>query len=119
MRVRVRLRVRVRGGVRVGRRVWVRVRVRVSVVVNTDNELNELRAQIKELTSQVHILTGSLSAKPTPVEEPRQTVSYDIEPLEDRNVQALKKEVTIARSEERRVGKECLRLCRSRWSPYH
>ena len=25
----------------------------------------------------------------------------------------------IPRSEERRVGKECLRLCRSRWSPYH
>ena len=25
----------------------------------------------------------------------------------------------IDRSEERRVGKECLRLCRSRWSPYH
>ena len=26
---------------------------------------------------------------------------------------------TTKRSEERRVGKECLRLCRSRWSPYH
>ena len=25
----------------------------------------------------------------------------------------------LLRSEERRVGKECLRLCRSRWSPYH
>ena len=24
-----------------------------------------------------------------------------------------------ARSEERRVGKECLDWCRSRWSPYH
>ena len=24
-----------------------------------------------------------------------------------------------ARSEERRVGKECATLCRSRWSPYH
>ena len=23
------------------------------------------------------------------------------------------------RSEERRVGKECRALCRSRWSPYH
>ena len=23
------------------------------------------------------------------------------------------------RSEERRVGKECLDVCRSRWSPYH
>ena len=25
----------------------------------------------------------------------------------------------IERSEERRVGKECVSLCRSRWSPYH
>jgi C4-dicarboxylate-specific signal transduction histidine kinase len=25
----------------------------------------------------------------------------------------------MQRSEERRVGKECRRLCRSRWSPYH
>ena len=28
-------------------------------------------------------------------------------------------EVTLQRSEERRVGKECATLCRSRWSPYH
>src|SRR3546814_9914818 len=26
---------------------------------------------------------------------------------------------TILRSEERRVGKECVSTCRSRWSPYH
>ena len=26
---------------------------------------------------------------------------------------------TAKRSEERRVGKECLTQCRSRWSPYH
>src|SRR3546814_15616725 len=25
----------------------------------------------------------------------------------------------IVRSEERRVGKECVSTCRSRWSPYH
>src|SRR3546814_13145071 len=25
----------------------------------------------------------------------------------------------FTRSEERRVGKECVRTCRSRWSPYH
>src|SRR3546814_14339393 len=25
----------------------------------------------------------------------------------------------IERSEERRVGKECVRTCRSRWSPHH
>src|SRR3546814_12636559 len=28
-------------------------------------------------------------------------------------------ERTVARSEERRVGKECVSTCRSRWSPYH
>src|SRR3546814_14615749 len=27
--------------------------------------------------------------------------------------------VLIFRSEERRVGKECVSTCRSRWSPYH
>src|SRR3546814_19320961 len=27
--------------------------------------------------------------------------------------------VAGARSEERRVGKECVSTCRSRWSPYH
>src|SRR3546814_4964818 len=28
-------------------------------------------------------------------------------------------EGALARSEERRVGKECVSTCRSRWSPYH
>src|SRR3546814_13868391 len=27
--------------------------------------------------------------------------------------------VDLSRSEERRVGKECVSTCRSRWSPYH
>ena len=28
-------------------------------------------------------------------------------------------EIINIRSEERRVGKECVSTCRSRWSPYH
>ena len=37
-----------------------------------------------------------------------------------KNMDPIKVElIKTARSEERRVGKECLRLCRSRWSPYH
>src|SRR3546814_19191729 len=27
--------------------------------------------------------------------------------------------LVVQRSEERRVGKECVSTCRSRWSPYH
>src|SRR3546814_18886568 len=30
-----------------------------------------------------------------------------------------KAQLEADRSEERRVGKECVRTCRSRWSPYH
>src|SRR3546814_12912589 len=29
------------------------------------------------------------------------------------------KQLHLHRSEERRVGKECVSTCRSRWSPYH
>src|SRR3546814_3737447 len=41
----------------------------------------------------------------------RDAVDYAIE-LDGKNSAAL-------RSEERRVGKECVSTCRSRWSPYH
>jgi acyl carrier protein len=34
-------------------------------------------------------------------------------------VMEIEDRLDISRSEERRVGKECRRLCRSRWSPYH
>ena len=35
--------------------------------------------------------------------------------IKDRNFE----ELLASRSEERRVGKECVSTCRSRWSPYH
>src|SRR3546814_17166019 len=31
----------------------------------------------------------------------------------------VKRQLGLPRSEERRVGKECVSTCRSRWSPYH
>ena len=36
-----------------------------------------------------------------------------------REAETRKKRESEQRSEERRVGKECRLLCRSRWSPYH
>src|SRR3546814_206816 len=36
-----------------------------------------------------------------------------------RTIDAKGATVTPGRSEERRVGKECVSTCRSRWSPYH
>ena len=34
-------------------------------------------------------------------------------------VEGLEQVPMFVRSEERRVGKECIEPCRSRWSPYH
>src|SRR3546814_14000246 len=39
--------------------------------------------------------------------------------LADRAGSQDKSLAAIQRSEERRVGKECVSTCRSRWSPYH
>src|SRR3546814_15255330 len=37
----------------------------------------------------------------------------------DQNARQLDSAFLRRRSEERRVGKECVSTCRSRWSPYH
>src|SRR3546814_12059930 len=36
-----------------------------------------------------------------------------------RGIESLQTNMPLIRSEERRVGKECVSTCRSRWSPYH
>src|SRR3546814_17006888 len=42
-----------------------------------------------------------------------------LRPSQDRQAGQLGAVVAHDRSEERRVGKECVSTCRSRWSPYH
>ena len=47
------------------------------------------------------------------------SVRNESKPGHEAIVEWLKNTNSKMRSEERRVGKECERLCRSRWSPYH
>ena len=48
---------------------------------------------------------------------PKETPALTLNRLCGSGLQAIVSAAT--RSEERRVGKECPQLCRSRWSPYH
>src|SRR3546814_12445036 len=57
---------------------------------------------------------GSTSAKPTK-QEAKGNKWQSAKPSADKAPGG----VQIGRSEERRVGKECVSTCRSRWSPYH
>src|SRR3546814_16659537 len=43
----------------------------------------------------------------------------DVEPLPTVGDRGVELSPVAPRSEERRVGKECVSTCRSRWSPYH
>ena len=56
------------------------------------------------------------------------TITFEVEAKNKKEAQAKVddilsntsvKEAIKFRSEERRVGKECVSTCRSRWSPYH
>src|SRR3546814_16110124 len=42
-----------------------------------------------------------------------------LEAFDYRHKTTITKRQVSTRSEERRVGKECVSTCRSRWSPYH
>src|SRR3546814_20596590 len=56
-------------------------------------------------------LLHNLNVRPILDAEGQETGDYEV-PAGGRRYRAL-------RSEERRVGKECVSTCRSRWSPYH
>src|SRR3546814_1111374 len=61
--------------------------------------------------------TGALHGVPVAVKDIFDT--HDM-PTEDGSAfHAGRQPVEDSRSEERRVGKECVSTCRSRWSPYH
>src|SRR3546814_14282818 len=47
------------------------------------------------------------------------SVDYDGTELGDEADNRIRSFQRDSRSEERRVGKECVSTCRSRWSPYH
>src|SRR3546814_4974827 len=64
-----------------------------------------------------HVSTDTPPAAEAAIRDLRQTsraLRSVTEKIEDQGAGAL-----LKRSEERRVGKECVSTCRSRWSPYH
>src|SRR3546814_16503472 len=52
-----------------------------------------------------------LASRSKPYSLKADQISFALKPLRDQK--------KVDRSEERRVGKECVSTCRSRWSPYH
>src|SRR3546814_5207847 len=68
--------------------------------------VEESEVQISAARARIAKVQGSLA---------NARVEFDAAVRENNN----KINADLSRSEERRVGKECVSTCRSRWSPYH
>src|SRR3546814_7851485 len=54
------------------------------------------------------------------VSQVTETPVFDAPPNRPAQISSIRPILVVpSRSEERRVGKECVSTCRSRWSPYH
>ena len=50
---------------------------------------------------------------------PHEDLVEQLDEVPEELAREIRGQAIAGRSEERRVGKECRALCRSRWSPYH
>ena len=64
------------------------------------------------LELEMQIVAGPFSGR-------RHWERLNLDNLSQQTVKIAQEQLARLRSEERRVGKECTSVCRSRWSPYH
>ena len=83
------------------------------VYTQTTAAVLRMKDSTMETVSKVQEQAGDILEDAKAINEAR-AAKAEAEVIED----AAKAE-TAERSEERRVGKECASMCRSRWSPYH
>ena len=65
------------------------------------------------------VVWWAIRAEPKPLEPALRSDELPVDPKPGWRFSRLRPRRPGRRSEERRVGKECLTQCRSRWSPYH
>ena len=81
----------------------------VFVIINDTSDDNIKLA--KTLSEMPGVVADIIALTPEPeIRRRLHMMTYDFDGIFN---------VEILRSEERRVGKECASMCRSRWSPYH
>ena len=82
-------------------------------------------ARLPMLVAGVSVASILAAAAQTPPvdDDPDEPAAEETEVAPSVNDVDIMKDIDVSkldwRSEERRVGKECATLCRSRWSPYH
>src|SRR3546814_13807841 len=87
-----------------------------------DNELSD--AHVKRIAASRHGQATVIRARDYLIErrrirEIRRIATEALTALDEDGARSEMIAINLNRSEERRVGKECVSPCRSRWAPYH
>src|SRR3546814_1902324 len=91
-----------------------------SDVCSSDLSEEDTNGQAGEAPHGVSARSQPAESKPVPVEVIGGDEIEEVQPRRSqRGARSYKIQEVIKRSEERRVGKECVSKCRSRWSPCH
>ena len=98
------------------------MQLKYNTYTQLSDRVNAAQAKVQERTPDFVVLQPSLV--PYKADSPRKIliiIIYGVLGFIGTTIWIFRKDIlkSATRSEERRVGKECLRLCRSRWSPYH
>src|SRR3546814_18771723 len=86
--------------------------------VSTCGKISPLKALnylIKSFESDIVLMDYRVRGFTRNVRGAKHFIDHSVESIQD----FLSADIRNRRSEERRVGKECVRTCRSRWSPAH
>src|SRR3546814_4350271 len=93
---------------------------RVTLLFNDENQV-----AIGETLANIRQVTGTLVANRSQMDQVLANGAAAAEQIRSMSAEFqalatdLRAQTRTVRSEERRVGKECVSTCRSRWSPYH
>ena len=104
---------------------WVKIKPLISVIVPVYNGEKFIEQCIDSITNQtlkdIEILIINDGSKDNTLNIIEIIAKSDsrIKILNQKNSGVSAARNNGIRSEERRVGKECVSTCRSRWSPYH
>src|SRR3546814_11179814 len=91
----------------------------IDVEKRRGERIPELEARLQQTVLEREQARSEAAALKAAREEREQAYQDQLIALKEQG-EALKAEFgQLARSEERRVGKECVSTCRSRWSPYN
>ena len=80
----------------------------MNVIRNIQMDLTRFRSRVVVVTLAILCAFGVLTLR-----------LFYLQVIRYEDLNAAAESNRTARSEERRVGKECVSTCRSRWSPYH